>query len=151
MTNSITFSPDMTLLYLIDDGRAIPFAMDKRGGVLVTALRGQLTVVSAPMLDTRAEESAINSGDTAEVRNISASDELPPFPQKLNIPVKNSQWTMVYDSANQVLGIIGVTDIEAGLKQERKPTSSFSLFPLKERILHIRREGDRLNFLSIRF
>jgi hypothetical protein len=151
MTNSITFSPDMTLLYLIDDGRAIPFAIDKRGGVLVTVLRGQLTVVSAPFIDPQTEEAEMKPEDKAEIRSISAPEQLPPFPQKLSIPVQNNQWTLFFDPGNQVLGIIGVTDIEAGIKQERKPTSSFSLFPLKEHIIDIRRIEGRLNFLSIPF
>lgn len=143
----------MTLLYLIDDGRAIPFAMDKRGGVLVTALRGQLTVVSAPFTDPQPleKEMELRPEEEADVRSIPAPDTLPPFPQKLSIPVKNNQWTMFFDPDNQVLGIIGVTDIEAGIKKERQPTSSFSLFPLKERILHLRRVGDRINFLSVKF
>jgi len=48
--NTITFSPDMSLLYFIDNGRVIPFDLNTPNGVLVTILRGQLAVVSAPDL-----------------------------------------------------------------------------------------------------
>lgn len=153
MTNSITFSPDLNLLYLIDDGRAITFALNKRNGVLVTVLRGQLTVVSAPEINRRSEEEHIDEADIANIPTPVSKPELkfPPFPQKLSVPVTGNQWSVFFNPDHNVLGIIGATDIGGAIEDEAAPRTLISLFPLRERILNIRREGDRLEFLSIRF
>lgn len=149
--NTIAFSADMTLLYLIDSGRTIPFALNKRNGVLVTVLRDQVTVVSAPEIDRTQEEAGIPDTSKVDATTAAArSIRIPILPQKLVLPVAvDNQITVVFNRQNRALVVIGVTDIDGALREERQPGSILSLFNLKDRILNIRRVGNRVEFLSI--
>jgi hypothetical protein len=151
--NTITFSADMTLLYLIDSGRAIPFALNKRNGVLLTVLRDQITVVSAPVMDLDKEEAAIPESAKAVVSGAASRSaaSIPILPQKLTLPVAaDNQITVIFNRQSRALVVIGVTDIDGALQEERQPDTLVSLFSLEDRIVNIRRVRNRIEFLSIR-
>jgi hypothetical protein len=149
--NTISFNHDLTVLYLIDSGRAIPYALNKRSGVLVTVLRGQITVVSAPDLQSdKALALAAASEERVVIPDPVGDTALPPFPQNLSVPVRGNNWTLFYNTDHQVLGIIGALDIDGAIKEGRRPGTQVSLFPLANRILNLRRAGDRLELRSIR-
>lgn len=141
----------MKTLFLIEDDRAISYALDKRNGVLVTVLRGQITVVSAPEIDRTAEEATITAERRVDLADIDGKRRPQPFPQKVTVPVKGNQFNIFYNQQGRTLGIIGATDIDVAIKEEKLPGTMVSLFPLKDRIVNIRRRGNRLDFLSIKY
>lgn len=149
--NSVTFSPDMTVLYLIDGGQVIPYALNKRNGVLVTVLRGQITVVSAPDIDQAKEEANIAESARAIIPDPVGQSKVPPYPQKLSLPVTGNQFTTMFHPERQSLVVIGVTDIDGAIINQRPPNTLVSVFTLKEKIVNIRRIGERLEFLTINF
>ncbi len=160
--NTITFSPDMSLLYFIDNGRVIPFDLTTPNGVLITILRGQLTVVSAPDLEEPEEpgnpgQIPVKPGERPSASRRQSSsrsvpdpgEEWPPYPTRLSVELPGNQITIFYRPTQQTLGIIGATDIDFALQSQTKPDTVISLFPIDNEILNIRREGDRMRFLKI--
>lgn len=161
MVNTISFSPDMRTLYLIDSGRTIPFALDKGNGVLIAILHGQITVVSAPdspfgKPDDVPDSPSGTSGDSPEDPNSPArrslatdptsSISLPMYPRRISIPVADSQWNVFNNQENQALVVIGTTDINAGIREERDLVPEIAVFKLRNRVLNIRFLNDRLYF-----
>jgi hypothetical protein len=108
--NTITLSTDMEILYLIDNGRAIAFPLDKYG-VIVGTLMGQIAVVT-PMRPTDndpAPNNTLSFGDTSGV----------PDPSRvlaLKLPTKGFQWNIIFIPNQRRIGVIGVTDIGLGAK-----------------------------------
>lgn len=160
--NTITFSPDMSLLYFIDDGRVIPFDLTTPNGVLITILRGQLTVVSAPDLEapeepTGPDQITVQPGERPSAGRRPSSrrsvpdpgEEWPPYPTQLSVELPANQVSIFYRPTQQTLGIIGATDIDFALQSQTKPDTVISLFPIDHEILNIRREGDRMRFFKI--
>ncbi len=151
MVNTISFSPDMRTLYLIDSGRTIPFALDKGNGVLVAILHGQVTVVSAPdnpfeEPDEPADDPGSRPRRSLATEPVSAALNLPTYPKKVTLPTADSQWTVFNNEENQALVVIGTTDINAGIKDERDLVPEIAVFKLRNRILNIRFLKDRLVF-----
>ena len=148
--NTITFSTDMSTLYLIDSGRSIPFDLEKNNGVLVAVLRGQLTVVSAPVLTPSDGGSVIDPTQRAVVPDPEPLD-FPPYPEELTVPLRDNRFTVFYQPGQKTIGIIGATDIDLFIKQKKKPNTVISLFPLDDRIIHIRKRNNRLQISRVPF
>jgi len=161
--NTITFSPDMSLLYFIDNGRVIPFDLNTPNGVLVTILRGQLAVVSAPDLGepeppdgpdqiTVQPGERPSAGSRPSSRSLAADpgEEWPPYPTRLSVDLPGNQITIFFRPSQRTLGIIGATDIDFALQSQTKPDTVISLFPIDNEILNIRRDGDRMRFVKVK-
>lgn len=126
MTNSICLSSDMRKLYLIDDERAITFDLTSNNGVLVGIIRDQLTAVTAakPMPDT-IQGKTIN---------------------RLRLPVKNSQFTVIYHPNETTMFIIGATDISGNIQISQEPLTKIKSLNLSEGAVNIRRVNNDLEF-----
>lgn len=140
MLNSITLSSDMKTLYLIDNGRAISYSLESGNGVLIGALKDQLVVASAL---TPVEETPTPDGSgTAASR--AANTKL-----KLNTTGKN-QWTFTYNKPNRTLSVIGIGDIEIGLRSPEDSTECDShALNLGKYIVHIIKKNDNLEITPL--
>lgn len=140
MLNSITLSSDMKTLYLIDNGRAISYSLESGNGVLIGALKDQLVVASA--LTPVEETPTPDGGGTAASR--AANTKL-----KLNTTGKN-QWTLTYNRPNRTLSVIGVGDIDIGLRSpdDSKECDSHTL-NLGKSIIHIIKKNDIIEITSL--
>jgi len=140
MLNSITLSSDMKTLYLIDNGRAISYSLESGNGVLIGALKDQLVVASA--LVPTEENPTPDGGGSATSR--AADTKL-----RLNTTGKN-QWTLTYNRPNRTLSIIGVGDIDIGLRSpnDSKECDSHTL-NLGKSIIHIIRKNDVIEITSL--
>ena len=148
--NTIVFSPDTTILYFIDNGRSIPFQLEGTNGVLVTVLRGQLTVVSAPALPAQPRAASLQE-PKAPLPGIipDPGEELPAYPQDLSISLTDNRWSLFYHPEQETLGIIGATDIDFAIRERIKPKTDISLFLLPGHIVNIRKNGDRLRLTRV--
>jgi len=127
MVNSITVSSDMSTLFLIDNGRSIDFPFNNPRGVLIGSLKGQLSVATAIEPPT-SEEMA--SGKT------------------LKLPTEKAQWTMIYHIDDEVLGIIGATDIDFAKPEPVPPICNQNFFDLTDNVVRIRRIGNAIEISS---
>lgn len=140
MLNSITLSSDMKTLYLIDNGRAISYSLESGNGILIGALKEQLVVASALV---PIEENPTPDGGGSATRR--AAD----VKLRLNTTGKN-QWTLTYNRPNKTLSVIGVGDIEIGLRNpdNSKECDSHTL-NLGKSIIHIIKKGDEIEITSL--
>jgi hypothetical protein len=138
MLNSITLSSDMKMLYLIDNGRAISYSLESGNGILIGALKEQLVVASAL---TPIEEPPVPDGG--------ASSRAADLKLRLNTTGKN-QWTLTYNRPNKTLSVIGVGDIEIGLRNpdNSKECDSHTL-NLGKSIIHIIKKDDVIEITSL--
>ena len=121
MTNSICLSSDMNTLFLIDNGRAIAFDLNNANGILVGVVKGQLVAVTAIRpLDEQLGQDKINS---------------------LSFPIKDSQYTMMYNEDNNVVFFIGATEIDGSLTVGQAPAVKIESLNLGEQAIHIRKKG----------
>lgn len=139
MLNTITFSTDMDILYLIDNGRAIPYSLNTIGGVLVGVIKGQLVVVSAlEQMPDKGEDdtvfSAIRERSAIPIPNVKAA----------KIPTERGQWTIAYIRKSQKLCIMGAVDIDSGLVAKDELSLEGYLFDLKEGFLNIQKIGSTI-------
>jgi hypothetical protein len=143
--NTITLSADMSTLYLIDGGRAIPYSLDAIGGVLIGEIKGQLTVVSAldpfPM-------------DDKEIQSFSFDERSvgTPIPtvKSAKIPTSRGQWNFLHLRERKQVCIIGAVDINIEIKEG---SSSLELqgylFDLRESFINIQKFGNTITIDSI--
>ncbi len=140
MLNSITLSSDMKTLYLIDNGRAISYSLESGNGILIGALKDQLVVASAlaPI-----EENPTPDGGGA-LAGRAANTRL-----TLNTTGKN-QWTLSYNQTNRTLSVVGVGDIDIGLRSpdNSKECDSYAL-NLGKTIVHMIRKNDVIEVTAI--
>jgi len=129
MTNTITLSSDMTTLYLIDDERVIPFDLTNGKGVLIGVLKGQITVVTPNSTNKTTE--TIKAGE-----------------DRIEIPVKGSQWTVTYNQPNELMHVVGAVDIDVYTITRKEPTCKPILFDLKNKIVNLKRVGDILEVIT---
>ncbi|WP_367388921.1 hypothetical protein [Lewinella sp. LCG006] len=128
MLNSISLSSDMKTLYLIDNGRAIPFDLTVPEGVLVGLLGDQLVVATGTTVPVPQEvplptvEGAIEDTEVARTRPVEKT-----YTFKAG---ENSQYTVSYNAKNKALSIIGVDDVVIHLEAPEDGSCSEQMFDL---------------------
>lgn len=157
MLNSISLSSDMKTLYLIDNGRAIPFDLTVREGVLVGLLGEQLVVATA-VSRPREEGGTIDPPATGEVVDISGGRG--PEEETGSVELSggkhvfkagaNSQYTISYNGKNRALGIIGVDDISIAIEAPDDNVCTDKVFGLSDKkVLNLRWDKDELFVVEI--
>ena len=151
MLNSISLSSDMKTLYLIDNGRAIPFDLTVPQGVLVGLLGDQLVVATAVNRPQSGELPVEPDPTAGEEVNVSGGRGPEPVLAKHTFKAgENSQYTVSYNSKNRALGIIGVDDIVIHLEAPEDVNCTDKVFSLEnEQILNIRWERDELQIVEL--
>lgn len=157
--NSITFSTDLSTLYLIDNGRAIAFPLDGRG-VQVALVNDQLSVVTtvkevevdAPRPRPELAPTDVEELNPEKKSRFSFLDR--PEGKELRLKIDpRDQYTAVFNPDSGVLAIIGSTDIISTREQPDQgaaPTATCRqfLFDLKRELVLIRRVGSLLSIQS---
>ncbi|HMO39018.1 MAG TPA: hypothetical protein PKC76_15250 [Saprospiraceae bacterium] len=127
--NTLALSPDMNVLYLIESGRVIPYSLFALGGVMIGTLQGQIVVTTAL---TAPPDSKIN---TVILSTIAQS------------------WMVSFLPKQSRISVIGVTDIDLGIKEEESPFRSLVAkgvsVNIKSDTLNIRRSESSLIFTVI--
>lgn len=120
--NSITLSPDLSTLFLIDNGRAIPFDLNHKNGIVIGTLDGQLTVATAlpniltPLPDKEGEDPELPNPHKKEPIFVDDSIErLAARPRLLRLSAVKSQWTLMFIKEKAVISIIGASDIDVSI------------------------------------
>jgi hypothetical protein len=137
MFNSITLSSDMKTLYLIDNGRAIPFDLTVPEGVMVGLLGDQLVVATgaAKMADQQPE---------LPTEGLVAGRAAAPVAEQATFKVtEKSQYTITYNPQKRALGIIGWDDVVIQLEAPEDGNCGSKTFELtaKKLILLSHRNG----------
>ncbi len=147
MVNNICLSTDMSILYLIDDGRAINFPLDQRNGILIGTLRGQLTATTAfempRPLKKEIEEAdlGVSPSEGGPRLVLSASNDR----KQLRLSTFKTVWTTVFHKERLTLSLIGATEVEIRSSEEEVDyKSEIVSFDLSEFVLNVRRIGDSL-------
>lgn len=134
--NTITFSTDMSVIYLIDSGRAIPFSLDTIGGVLIGEVRGQITVVSA--MDPY-------PGGGKDVQSFSKERAVGiPVVKSAKIPTNKGNWNFLYLRERKQVCIIGAVDIESDLQKSNELQAAAYIFDLREGFINIQKVGNTI-------
>jgi hypothetical protein len=134
MLNSLSLSSDMSTLFLIDNGRAIAFKLDDPHGVIIGKLGNQLAAVTGVDKFELLDMTASPAAETSRAKAMS---------QKYPVN-SNAQWTLTYNEENNVMAIIGVTDINGGLTPDSQHDCSQDLFQLDEGPVRIALRGNVL-------
>lgn len=148
MLNSISLSSDMKTLYLIDNGRAIPFDLTVPEGVLVGLLGDQLVVATGSTLPVPQDvplptaEGAVAGAEVARTR---------PVAKKYTFKAgENSQYTVSYNERNKALGVIGTGDIILNLETPEGSESGQVFTSLDNKgIVRIKRTEEELSVEKI--
>ncbi len=154
MLNSISLSSDMKTLYLIDNGRAIPFDLTVRQGVLVGLLGDQLVVATAASnprgdgeLDPPSDGEIATGGRDAETPTPEAEAPASKYAFKAG---ENSQYTLSYNRKNKALSVIGLDDIVIQLEAPDTTECNDKVFSLdKKQVLNIRWEEEQLHLVQV--
>jgi hypothetical protein len=151
MVNSITLSSDMNTLYLIDNGRAIPFKLQKDKMILVGLLKGQITVATSMAPDEKME--ALESGtidSSSSGALLRGGDAQKGGTVKVEV-ASNTQWTVAFNRGSRSMALIGAVEINPGLTSEDpdplRPQGF--LFNLNEVVVGISRIGNALILTSL--
>lgn len=137
MLNSISLSSDMNTLYLIDNGRAIPFDLTVSQGVLVGMMGGQLVVATAvaPPVLTDAPVMGTPRSATQKYTFKAGAD---------------SQFTLNFNAKHRALGIIGVDDVVIHLEAPDSVPCSTRTLPLdNQKVVRITRTKDTLEIEEV--
>lgn len=113
--NSITLSPDLSTLYLIDNGRAIAFNLKNKNGILIGMLDGQLSVVTAPPIVITATEDEPDQPDNPGEVDDDPIKLVARRPRILKLPAKKAYWTTLFIEPRGVVSIIGALDIDISI------------------------------------
>lgn len=119
LPNSIAFSSDMTKLYLIDCERNICFDLVNSNGVMVSTVKGQIFAVSAALPRQ-------GKADSKKVKQV-------------KLPTENAQFTLFYNENQVQLFVIGATDIDGFLTNDKPGKPEIIPFEIKDHVLLIRR------------
>jgi hypothetical protein len=120
MLNSITLSTDMKTLYLIDNGRAIPYDLTVPQGIMVGLLGDQLVVA------TGVTELEDGGGDEP------TGDK--PGTDKITVKADaKSQFAFSYNKENRAFGIIGTGDVVIHLQTPETGSCFNKYFSLSNR------------------
>lgn len=127
MTNSISFSSDMTKLYLIDNDRCVSFDLTKPNGVLVGLIKDQVAVVTA----------ATSIPDTVPGKTVN----------NITLSTKDSQYTVVYNDSHTTMFVIGATDIDSAITAgDNEPKTRIKSINLSQGAVNVKRVGTNLVF-----
>ena len=155
MVNSITLSSDMSTLYLIDDGRAVPFKLREEKMILVGSLKGQITVATSLAPDEKAEAPAAGAEDPDASSSgilLRSTDEEGNLRVVKVAAGPEAQWTIAFNSKFQIMALIGVTEINPGLTPDRpeplKP--QIFTFDLNDLVVGFTRIGNALLLTPMR-
>lgn len=123
MVNTITLSTDMKTLYLIDDGRAIAFDLTNPKGVFIGVLKNQLTVATGTRVPGPSEPHPVGDAIPLPAANTlmatEATSAASVASDTIKIPITpTSQWSVTFHEEEQVMAIIGITDIDSSLPSE---------------------------------
>jgi len=137
MLNSISLSSDMNTLYLIDNGRAIPFDLRVPQGVLVGMMGGQLVVATAVAPPVLTDAPVVGTPRSAA--------------QKYTFKAgPDSQFTLNFNAKHRALGIIGVDDVVIHLEApDSVPCSTRTLSLDDQKIVRITRTKDTLEIEEV--
>lgn len=117
--NSITLSPDLSTLYLIDNGRAIAFNLKNKNGILIGMLDGQLSVVTAPPVvitenEVSPEDEPDNPNEPVDVED-DPIKRVAKRPRLLKLPAKKAYWTLMFIDRKKSVSIIGALEIDISI------------------------------------
>ncbi len=136
MLNSISLSSDMNTLYLIDNGRAIPFDLRVPQGVLVGMMGGQLVVATAVEPPVLTDAPMGTPRSAAKKYTFKAGAD--------------SQFTLNFNAKHHALGIIGVDDVVIHLQApDSVPCSTRTLSLDDQKIVRITRTKDTLEIEEV--
>jgi hypothetical protein len=136
MLNSISLSSDMNTLYLIDNGRAIPFDLRVSQGVLVGMIGGQLVVATA-VAPTVVDDAPVGTPRSAARKYTFKAGA-------------DSQFTLNFNAKHRALGIIGVDDVVIHLEApDSVPCSTRTLSLDNQKIVRITRTKDTLEIEEV--
>ncbi len=147
MVNSITLSSDMNTLYLIDNGRAISFPLQKDKMVLVGLMKGQVTVATSLDPNEKPEFPGTTPDDDPVKRSSGTLLRGGGGGEEVKLPVNpKSQWTVFFNRTQQVMALIGAVEIDPGLTPEdpEHTEPNIFLFDLSKVVVGIRRIGNSL-------
>ena len=134
--NTITLSTDMSVIFLIDNGRAMPFSLDTIGGVLVGEIKGQITVVSA-LEQFPDKDQEVQSFSKERAVGI-------PIVKSAKVPTNRGNWNFLYLRDRHQVCIIGATDIDSSLQESNNLQAQAYLFDLREGFINIQKAGNTL-------
>lgn len=143
--NMITLSSDMTTIYLIDGGRAIPYSLNAIGGVLVGEVKGQITVVSA--LEPIPMEDKPTDGKSME-KSVARAAGIPVV-KSAKIPTSKGNWNFIHLRERRQLCIIGAVDLEGSLTSSNTLTAEAYIFDLREGFINIQKIGATIVFETV--
>ena len=119
--NSIALSPDMSTLFLIDNGRAIYFDLSSRFGIVIGTLDGQLTVATA-LPDIVPVEDDPDTPEPPDTPPGGPDDPIEriipdPRPRTLRLSTQSFKWNFLFVpiKGKEVFSIIGASDIDASI------------------------------------
>lgn len=136
MLNSISLSSDMNTLYLIDNGRAIPFDLRVPQGVLVGMIGGQLVVATAAAPPVLVDAPVGTPRSAAQKYTFKAGAD--------------SQFTLNFNAKHRALGIIGVDDVVIHLEAPDSVSCSTRTLSLDDqKIVRITRTKDTLEIEEV--
>lgn len=143
--NTLSFSSDLKTLFLIDDKRSIPFDLDSENGILVGTIKGQITVATAiePTQEIEEDNTGSASPSDGEVELAPAAVFPAQSPQRLKLDIDRNQYTSMFNRDNGILFIMGATEIELGLQDEKFNAEIF-FYDLNSTVLNIRKTSTSL-------
>jgi hypothetical protein len=142
MLNSISLSSDMKTLYLIDNGRAIPFDLTVPEGVLVGLLDGQLVVATGSTIPVPQEVPLPGLAGAVEGTEVARTR---PVEKKYTFKAgENSQYTVSYNGKNKALSIIGHDDLVINFQASDSDCSSQVFSIDNKRVVRILHKEDTL-------
>jgi hypothetical protein len=155
MLNTIAISTDVETLFLIDNGKAIPFSLTEGRGIIIGLLEDQLTVVSAvrPPIMTEEKDPMIEVRQSAVMR--SEVTERDRKMKVVRLSLADSVWATAFDPRNGTLCFIGATEVEVRRpdpndeKQELEYKPAVEFFNLRLESIHLRRTKDYLIAISL--
>lgn len=140
--NTITLSTDMSVIYLIDNGRAIPFSLDTIGGVLIGEVGGQITIVSSM-------EPFPGGGKDVQTFALEARAVGIPVVKSAKIPTNRGTWNFLYLRERKQVCIIGAVDIDVSIQEAQSLEAQAFLFDLREGFVNIQKIGNTIVLESI--
>lgn len=152
MLNTIAISPEMETFYLIDNGKAIPFALLEGRGIVIGLIEGQINVATAARIP-KMEEEAESPMDLREA--VAFRSEVIEKDRKIRIiklSLEKTIWSVAFHSKNAALCFIGATEVEVRRPEEKeeleyKPSVEF--FELNKESVYMRRLRDHIVLVGL--
>jgi hypothetical protein len=152
MLNTIAISPEMETFYLIDNGKAIPFALLEGRGIVISLVEGQINVATAVRIP-KMEEEAESPIDLREA--VAFRSEVMEKGRKIRIirlSTEKTIWSVAFHSKNAALCFIGATEVEVrrpAEKEELEYKPSVEFFELNKESVYMRRLKDHIVLVGL--